>query len=520
MITGFGNNVVSALAADITANQTTIQVMPGAGEAFARLLTYDYQNASNDLRVYAKITLTDAGETEFEVCHLTAVNNDILTVTRGQEGTTAKGWSLNDVVANFATRGSENQFVQIEHLQSGHYTSGVAGGTANALTLDLPASYFLNGSTSWELRTLLVVYPIANNTGPSTLQLTMGGRPLGTFKLYKGNRAELTANDILKDVGLVCVLDKTKAFFNVSNPGAIYAGLGTAAFRDIVTSPTDTTAGRVLTTGWEGLGLSAEFKMGSVSQFLAYSGASPEVPLNGAGWQAAYTPQRRAQAFIGGDTKFYSRFSTSADVLDSATPWAAHYTTENKPAATDVDAVSASQGGTFQKSVTFNQGLTSKGQVAWGDYAHNVGDVSYNAMVNIYDAGGKMRWAFGPYKGGWSVYCYDPMGAYVANLLNIDYTSKNATFAGEVIPGSYANFDARYMGKSNAYTKTESDARYVTGVQFGAVIQVNAESYTAPAGHVLVGVVAHNGNYDTQIDAFKAKPIQRQINNQWVTIPG
>ncbi|WP_320734474.1 hypothetical protein [Enterobacter sp. 214E4] len=249
MITGFGNNVVSALAADITASQTTIQVMPGAGEAFARLLTYDYQNASNDLRVYAKITLTDAGETEFEVCHLTAVNNDMLTVVRGQEGTAAKGWNLNDVVANFATRGSENQFVQIEHLQSGHYTSGVAGGTANALTLDLPASYFVNGSTSWELRAPLVVYPSKNNTGPATLQLTMGGRPLGTFKLYKGNRSELAANDILKDVAMVCVLDRTKEFFSVSNPGAIYAGLGTAAFRDVQESRDDITPGRVLVNG-------------------------------------------------------------------------------------------------------------------------------------------------------------------------------------------------------------------------------------------------------------------------------
>lgn len=249
MITGFGNNVVSALAADITASQTTIQVMPGAGEAFARLLTYDYQNTSNDLRVYAKITLTDAGETEFEVCHLTAVNSDMLTVVRGQEGTAAKGWNLNDVVANFATRGSENQFVQIEHLQSGHYTSGVAGGTANALTLDLPASYFVNGSTSWELRAPLVVYPSENNTGPATLQLTMGGRPLGAFKLYKGNRSELAANDILKDVAMVCVLDRTKEFFSVSNPGAIYAGLGTAAFRNVV----DGAPGDLIPVGYKGI---------------------------------------------------------------------------------------------------------------------------------------------------------------------------------------------------------------------------------------------------------------------------
>lgn len=249
MITGFGNNVISSLAADITAGQTTIQVMPGTGAKFAGLLNYDYANASNPLQTYAKITLTDAKETVFEICHLTSVNNDVLTVVRGQEGTTAKGWALNDVIANFATRGSENQFVQIEQLQSGHYISGVAGGTANALTLELPATYFVNGSTDWTLRTPIVVYPTQNNTGDSTLQLTMGGRVLGTFKLYKGNKAELVANDILKDTGLVCLLDNTKTFFNVMNPGAIYAGLGTAAFHDVQTSQDDVTAGRVLVNG-------------------------------------------------------------------------------------------------------------------------------------------------------------------------------------------------------------------------------------------------------------------------------
>ncbi|MFU1871246.1 hypothetical protein [Citrobacter portucalensis] len=255
MITGFGNNVISSLAADITAGQTTIQVMPGTGAKFAGLLNYDYPNASNPLQTYAKITLTDAKETIFEICHLTSVNNDVLTVVRGQEGTTAKGWALNDVIANFATRGSENQFVQIEQLQSGHYISGVAGGTANALTLELPATYFVNGSTDWTLRTPIVVYPTQNNTGASTLQLTMGGRVLGTFKLYKGNKAELVANDILKDVALVCLLDNTKSFFNVSNPGAIYAGLGTAAFCDVTTSRNDNTLGRVLKVGDRNLGV-------------------------------------------------------------------------------------------------------------------------------------------------------------------------------------------------------------------------------------------------------------------------
>ncbi|WP_073885080.1 gp53-like domain-containing protein [Salmonella enterica] len=224
MIIGFGNNVVSSLAADITASQTTIQVMPGMGAMFANLLTSDYANSSNPLKTYAKITLTDAKETVFEVCHLTAVNNDMLTVIRGQEGTTAKGWSLNDVIANFATRGSENQFVQIEELQSGHYVAGVAGGTENNLTLELPATYFVNGGADWTLRTPLVVIPALNNTGASTLQLTMGGRVLGIFPLYKGNKSELSASDIIKDVPVLCVLDNTRTYFSVLNPLEIYLG--------------------------------------------------------------------------------------------------------------------------------------------------------------------------------------------------------------------------------------------------------------------------------------------------------
>lgn len=255
MILGFGNNVVSALAAEITAGQKTIHVMPGDGAKFAALLTQDNENSSTELDVFAKITLTDSGETEFEICHLLSVSGDVLSVVRGQEGTAAKGWMLNDVVANFATRGSENQFVQIDHLQSGFYCSGVAGGSANALTLSLPSSFFLNGSTDWLLRSPIVVYPTQNNTGASTLQLVMGDKVLGTFPLYKGNKAQLVAGDILKDSALVCLMDKSQTFFSVMNPGAIYAGLGTAAFADLVTSMTDTTASRVPVVGYAGWGI-------------------------------------------------------------------------------------------------------------------------------------------------------------------------------------------------------------------------------------------------------------------------
>ncbi|EOG6621826.1 phage tail protein [Salmonella enterica subsp. enterica serovar Lubbock] len=100
----------------------------------------------------------------------------------------------------------------------------MAGGTENNLTLELPATYFVNGGVDWTLRTPLVVIPALNNTGASTLQLTMGGRVLGIFPLYKGNKAELSANDIIKDAPVLCVLDNTKTYFSVLNPMEIYLG--------------------------------------------------------------------------------------------------------------------------------------------------------------------------------------------------------------------------------------------------------------------------------------------------------
>lgn len=57
MILGFGNNVVSALAGDITTIQTDIPVMPGTGDKFAKLLSADFENKSNGQRVYAKLRL-------------------------------------------------------------------------------------------------------------------------------------------------------------------------------------------------------------------------------------------------------------------------------------------------------------------------------------------------------------------------------------------------------------------------------------------------------------------------------
>lgn len=359
MIIGFGNNVVSSLAADITASQTTIQVMPGAGAMFANLLTSDYANSSNPLKTYAKITLTDAKETVFEVCHLTAVNNDMLTVIRGQEGTTAKGWSLNDVIANFATRGSENQFVQIEELQSGHYVAGVAGGTENNLTLELPATYFVNGGADWTLRTPLVVIPALNNTGASTLQLTMGGRVLGIFPLYKGNKSELSASDIIKDVPVLCVLDNTRTYFSVLNPLEIY--LGSRYLQkdqngaDIPDKKLFTrTIGTVMSTTLT-LGESGWFKIATVVMPQATSTAVIKL-YGGAGYNVGSFEQAAISALV-------LRSGNGSPVGITVTLW------RRSPAAANEVAWINTSGDTYD--IYINIGRYAYGLIAQYDYTSN-----------------------------------------------------------------------------------------------------------------------------------------------------
>ena len=221
MILGFGNNIRSALAADINSTQTVIAVMPGTGALFAKTLQAEASlvNPSYTSTLYSKLTLTDELETVFEICHLVSVSGDNLTVIRGQELTKAKGWSLNDVVSNFPTRGSENNFIQIEDLQSGKYLSAKAGGTGDALTVSIPSTFYVNGGNTFALRAPLLITPTLANSGPATVQLTVSGRVVGTYPILKGVSSPLEAGDITVSVPVMLAFSPELSCFFMTNPG-------------------------------------------------------------------------------------------------------------------------------------------------------------------------------------------------------------------------------------------------------------------------------------------------------------
>ncbi|WP_312773360.1 glycine-rich domain-containing protein [Atlantibacter hermannii] len=98
------NNAQTVLAAGISSSATSITVNTGTGALFP---------APVSGTSYFKLTLVDAATGSLtEIVHVTARSGDVMTIQRGQEGTTARAWSANDLAANMMTAGSFDALLQ------------------------------------------------------------------------------------------------------------------------------------------------------------------------------------------------------------------------------------------------------------------------------------------------------------------------------------------------------------------------------------------------------------------------
>jgi hypothetical protein len=103
----FSNNASSTLAAPITAGATSITLAAGTGSRFPN------PSAGQEFA----LTLTDAATgTVIEITYCTARSGDVLTVVRGQEGTSAAAFIAGDLSANLLTAGQAAAFLQSTQL--------------------------------------------------------------------------------------------------------------------------------------------------------------------------------------------------------------------------------------------------------------------------------------------------------------------------------------------------------------------------------------------------------------------
>lgn len=117
------NNAQSVLAAGISASATSLTLNTGTGALFPSPVSGTS---------FFKLTLIDAATGQIsEIVHVTAKSGDVLTIVRGQEGTSARAWSANDIAANMLTAGT---ILLLAQLESPAFTGIPTAPTASAGT--------------------------------------------------------------------------------------------------------------------------------------------------------------------------------------------------------------------------------------------------------------------------------------------------------------------------------------------------------------------------------------------------
>lgn len=315
------------------------------------------------------------------------------------------------------------------------------------------------------------------NSATNSTSEAMAATPNAVKAAYdladKANKAAKAANDnaekrLLKDNNLTDVPDKVKARDALE--------LKTAAIRDVTTSTYDTTAGRVLKVGDYGQGtanglafLNSIFDITCTGKYSALgvgagATATPGMPANSANSRfsveadSIYTNQfwvtlrSSKQIYVG-----------MVDTNAKTTTWYQLYNTAFKPTAGDVGALPLT-GGTLSAALAVVQnGAAITVQSRAASQAVYVVGKNYDGANSWYVGRGGANYniALYNYKGGNGLNINED-GSVALNLAN----GKTFTVNGQVVPSTYANFDARYQAKGNytpagqAYTKAESNARY------------------------------------------------------------
>ena len=127
----FANNAGSTLSGAITNVSTTLSVASGAGALFPNPTAGQY----------FVLTLVDAATGLLrEIMWCTSRTGDVLTVTRGQEGTVAQAWNPGDLVQCLITAGMLAQMLQVGSAPASVIYFGADAGAVNAIAATVTPS--------------------------------------------------------------------------------------------------------------------------------------------------------------------------------------------------------------------------------------------------------------------------------------------------------------------------------------------------------------------------------------------
>lgn len=190
------NNAQSVLAAGISASATSLTLNTGTGALFPSPVSGTS---------FFKLTLIDAATGQIsEIVHVTAKSGDVLTIVRGQEGTSARAWSANDIAANMLTAGTILLLAQLESPAfTGIPTAPTASAGAN--TTQIATTAFIQAA----ITALSLGTASQRNVGTGTNQIP----DMSKFSAGSSNAFKLPTGHIVQfDTGTVVSGGFTKTY--------------------------------------------------------------------------------------------------------------------------------------------------------------------------------------------------------------------------------------------------------------------------------------------------------------------
>ena len=254
----YANNANSTLANSITSSTTTINLEPGTGSLFP-------QPVSGVSFFRMTITEFTSPNSVIEIVYVIGRATDQLTVMRGQEGTTAIAWSVNDLVANEVTKGMLEQFLQP------YYGQDVGAVNAYVVETQNAASAYYSG--------MMASFITLNSNTNGTPTLNVNG--LGARTISNADGSGLLNGQILANTVVNCCYNANLSKWELQSLN----GVG------ITPSPGDNTT-KYATTAFVQAALAAYIPSGT--NVLFYQAAAPT------GWSQLTTINDAAIRIVSG----------------------------------------------------------------------------------------------------------------------------------------------------------------------------------------------------------------------------
>jgi hypothetical protein len=215
MILLFANNAITTIADPITAASVTVQVAAGTGVLFPQPIAGQQ---------FFKLTFVSAQDSAVnEIVNVTAVNGDVFTIVRGQEGTEPTAFNAGDSAMNLTTAQTQANFIQVQQAQTGGTNYAVDTGTPNSYVIGLTPA------VTTRIEGLYArIKALNSNTGPSTLNIGAGsfpivnpdGSPLGEGAIVGGGIFEVV-DDGTENYQLISASQEAQSSAGILTTGAM-----------------------------------------------------------------------------------------------------------------------------------------------------------------------------------------------------------------------------------------------------------------------------------------------------------